>query len=193
MIDSTSKQIIGEVRQADYVDNENIEWNTPAAQPGTQGTISLSLNNREFFDIHLQGKDYSFEYYPSPVIDSIEPAFGEVRHSPDEVITVRGRNFDCQNQNNCKDLKCRFGEEPNFLTVKGTLIDSGTINCPMPNYPQPEILPVEVSMNGEDFSNDGIEFGFYDPFVLNVTPKLISKSGSTKVTVNGFGFVDTAK
>jgi len=35
MIDSTSKQIIGEVRQADYVDNENIEWNTPAAQPGT--------------------------------------------------------------------------------------------------------------------------------------------------------------
>ena len=88
MIDSATNMIIGEVRQAEYVDNENIEWSTPAAKPGTRGTISLSLNNREFFDIHLSGKDYSFEYYPSPVIDSIEPAFGEVRHSPDEVITV---------------------------------------------------------------------------------------------------------
>ena len=50
---------------------------------------------------------------------------------------------------------------------------------------------MEISLNGEDFSNDGRTFGFYDPFVLNVSPKLISKSGSTKVAVSGFGFVDT--
>lgn len=48
-------------------------------------------------------------------------------------------------------------------------------------------------MNGEDYSNDGKTFGFYDPFVLSVEPKLISKSGQTKVTVKGFGFVDTSK
>jgi hypothetical protein len=29
MIDSKSKMIIGEVRQAELVDNENIEWTTP--------------------------------------------------------------------------------------------------------------------------------------------------------------------
>ncbi len=62
----------------------------------------------------------------------------------------------------------------------------------MPNYPQPEILRVEVSMNGVDYSNSKKEFGFYDPFVLNVSPKLIAKDGSTKVKVNGFGFVDTS-
>ena len=135
MIDADSKSVIGEVRRAEYVDNENIEWTTPAAMPGTRGVISLSLNNREFFDIHLSGKDYSFEYYTSPVIDSIEPAFGEVRHSPEEVITVRGRNFECRNNDNCKELKCRFGEKPNFLYEKGTLVDAGTIRCPMPNYP----------------------------------------------------------
>jgi len=63
----------------------------------------------------------------------------------------------------------------------------------MPNYPQPDILTIEVSMNGEDYSNDKKTFGFYDPFVLDVSPKLISKTGSTKITVNGFGFVDTSK
>ena len=62
----------------------------------------------------------------------------------------------------------------------------------MPNYPQPDILPLEVSMNGEDFSNDGKEFGFFDPFVFNAKPKLISKSGNTKIKVSGFGFVDTS-
>ena len=48
-------------------------------------------------------------------------------------------------------------------------------------------------MNGADYSNDKKTFGFYDPFVLDVFPKLISKTGSTKITVNGFGFVDTSK
>lgn len=55
------------------------------------------------------------------------------------------------------------------------------------------MLDVEVSMNGRDFSNNGKQFGFYDPFVLRVEPKLISKTGSTRVEIKGFGFVDSSK
>ena len=55
------------------------------------------------------------------------------------------------------------------------------------------MLDVEVSMNGRDFSNNKIQFGFYDPFVLRVTPSLISKTGSTRVEIRGFGFVDSSK
>jgi len=79
------------------------------------------------------------------------------------------------------------------LINRAVYVDSTHIKCEIPNYPQPDILPLEVTMNGEDYSNDGKTFGFYDPFVLSVEPKLISKSGNTKVTVKGFGFVDTSK
>lgn len=46
-------------------------------------------------------------------------------------------------------------------------------------------------MNGRDFTNDKVSYGFYDAFVLDVQPKLISKKGGTDITVRGFGFVDS--
>lgn len=60
-------------------------------------------------------------------------------------------------------------------------------------YTKPDILPVEVSMNKRDFTNDHVTYGFYDAFVLDVLPKLISKKGGTKLTIKGFGFVDSGK
>ena len=44
-------------------------------------------------------------------------------------------------------------------------------------------------MNGKDFTNDHVTYGFFDAFVLSVNPKLIVKRGGTKLTVRGFGFV----
>ena len=80
----------------------------------------MRLNNREYLDIHLADKDYSFEYYESPKIQEIRPKFGKVRHGPNEVIQVYGSNFDCYNHDNCENVKCRFGEDPNYVYVKGT-------------------------------------------------------------------------
>ena len=97
-------------------------------------------------------------------------------------------NFECDD---CKQVKCWFGRDPEFVIVKGSLKSEELIECPMPNFPKPDLLPVEVSMNGKDYSNSKKEFGFYDPFVVDVNPKLISKSGKTKITVSGLGFVDT--
>ena len=83
MIDAGEKRIIGEVTEAEFVDNENIEWRTPPASPRTKGIISVSLNNREYFDLKLSGLEHSFEYLPAPIVNRIDPAFGEVRHAPD--------------------------------------------------------------------------------------------------------------
>lgn len=77
--------------------------------------------------------------------------------------------------------------------MKGHRISSDLIRCPLPNYPQPNVLDVEISMNGKDYSNNGKQFGYYDPFVLHVEPKLISKTGSTRIEIKGFGFVDSSK
>lgn len=46
-------------------------------------------------------------------------------------------------------------------------------------------------MNGRDYTNDHVTYGFYDAFVLDVAPRLISKRGGTKLSIRGFGFVDS--
>ena len=85
----------------------------------------------------------------------------------------------------------RFGE-PDFGTLMSCKVLSTTqIEVAIPKYTKPDILQVEVSMNGRDFTNDHVTYGFYDAFVLDVQPKLISKRGGTKMNIKGFGFVDS--
>lgn len=48
---------------------------------------------------------------------------------------------------------------------------------------------VDVSLNGQDYTNDGVTYGFMDPYVLAIEPRMLSTSGSTKLTLHGYGFV----
>lgn len=48
-------------------------------------------------------------------------------------------------------------------------------------------------MNGVDFSNDNKTYGYYDPYLIDAQPRLISTKGSTVVTVTGLGFVDSGE
>jgi dTDP-4-dehydrorhamnose 3,5-epimerase-like enzyme len=48
-------------------------------------------------------------------------------------------------------------------------------------------------MNGEDYTNDGKTYGYFDPYVLNAEPRLISVEGTTKVRIMGFGFVNSSQ
>jgi hypothetical protein len=69
------------------------------------------------------------------------------------------------------------------------MLSTGVIQCTIPKYPAPETLSVDVSFNGQDFTNDGVKYGFMDPFILDVEPRLISSKGTTMVIVKGYGFV----
>ena len=46
------------------------------------------------------------------------------------------------------------------------MTDTGTITTPIPKYPAPETLNVDVSFNDQDYTNDGVKYGFMDPFIL---------------------------
>ena len=192
MIESRTFQDLGPVVEAEHITDEEVQWTAPPAPPGTKGIISLSLNKHQFLELYRKGKDFAFEYVSSPVVQSIDPAYGEVKHIGDTVISVRGTNFDWESDS-CKNVKCKFGKDTDPIIVNGQKVSSNIIKCPLPDYPQPDLLDVEVSVNGVDFSNNGVKFGFYDPFVLHVTPKLISKSGSTKLEIKGVGYADTSK
>ena len=192
MLESKTFKALGPTVEAEYVTDEVVQWTTPPAPAGTKGIISLSLNNHQFLELYRKGYDYAFEYLSSPIVNSIDPEFGEVKHSQNTIISVHGQNFDWENDD-WSSVKCRFGEDPDAIVVKGKRVSTDLIQCPLPNYPQPEILDVEVSVNGVDFSNDKKQFGFYDPFVLHASPILISTTGSTKLEIKGFGFVDSSK
>lgn len=53
------------------------------------------------------------------------------------------------------------------------------------------MLRVELTVNGQDYTNDKKTYGYFDPYVLNAEPRLISIEGTTKVKIKGFGFVNS--
>lgn len=66
------------------------------------------------------------------------------------------------------------------------------VRCKIPKYTKPDELTVELTLNDEDYTNDGRKYGFFDPYVLNAEPRLISVEGTTKVLIKGFGFVNSS-
>jgi hypothetical protein len=71
------------------------------------------------------------------------------------------------------------------------LVDTSNVKCQVPEYTKPDVLFLEMTINGESYTSDNQTFGFFDPFVLDANPRLISTDGSTKVEVKGIGFVDS--
>jgi len=109
------------------------------------------------------------------------------------MMDIEGRNFICPDTN-CTDLKVRFGEPPNqAIYVKGTWMNETFVRCKIPKYTKPDVLRVELTLNDEDYTNDGKTYGYFDPYVLNAEPRLISVEGTTIVRIIGFGFVDSGE
>ena len=123
----------------------------------------------------------------------IRPSFGPLKSKNGKMMIIEGQNFICQDPP-CKDVKVRFGNPPdNAIYEPAELLGDGTIRCKIPMYTKPDVLPVQVTLNGFDYSNDNITFGYYDPYVIDAYPRLIKPDGSTKVTVKGLGFVDSGE
>jgi len=107
---------------------------------------------------------------------------------------VFGTGFDCGEDSDCDkdDLLCRFGNSPSqYIYVKAELVSDTNMRCKVPEYTKPDVLKVEVTVNGESYTSDGRTYGFFDPFVLDAQPRLIATDGSTQVEIKGIGFVDS--
>jgi len=106
---------------------------------------------------------------------------------------VQGSGFECFDED-CSDLYCRFGNRPSqYIYVKGQLADSELVRCKVPQYTKPDVLWLEVTINGESYTSDNLTFGFFDPFVLDAAPRLIATDGSTLVDIKGIGFVNSGE
>jgi hypothetical protein len=125
--------------------------------------------------------------YAGPRVTGVNPTYGVTKSS--KPLEISGENFNCPDSD-CSKIKVRFtnkaGDEIYRNGQKGS---TDVIRCLTPAYPAPETLTVDVSLNGLDYSNEKVTFGYIDPFVLQVEPRLISARGTTKVSLKGYGFV----
>jgi len=112
------------------------------------------------------------------------------------MIDVLGSGFDCGDDKDCdkEDLLCRFGNSPaQYIYVKAVYESDTKMRCKVPEYTKPDVLKVEVTINGESYTSDGHTYGFFDPFILDAQPRLIATDGTTEVEIKGIGFVDSGE
>jgi len=105
-------------------------------------------------------------------------------------MDIEGTHFTCPDAS-FSDLYIRFGEPGKAIILKGQWISESHISVIIPKYLKPDVLRVEITINGKDWTNDGKTYGYFDPFVLRAEPALISVDGTTIVLIKGFGFVNT--
>jgi hypothetical protein len=168
------------------VELNKITCSSPKAPSGTKSLILVSRNGQNFVKV----SDNVYLFYNSPVISSISPNIGPVKNNVGGNITVNGKDFICA-KSECEDLTCRYGTFPYPLFLKGYYKDTKTVLCPIISYSRPEVITIEITMNGKDYTNNQVNYTFFDAFVLSATPRFFTERGGTNVTVHGFGFANT--
>jgi hypothetical protein len=130
--------------------------------------------------------------FESPHITALHPTYGPVKASAVHYLEIEGTGFTCPDTN-CTDLMVRFGEAPQYIYEKATWMNSTYVTCRVPKYTKPDVLRVELTLNDKDWTGDKKSYGFFDPYVLDVQPRLISTDGTTKIHIKGFGFVNSGE
>ena len=82
-----------------------------------------------------------------------------------------------------------MNKDKDEIIVNGQVTESGVVVCEIPKYPAPETLSVDVAFNGIDFTHDGVTYGYFDPLIEDIRPRLISPKGGTPLQITGYGFV----
>ena len=149
--------------------------------------FSISLNNQQ----NTQD-DIPYVYYENPTIYRIEPN----NRGPDSggtVILLRGANFhpfkELQDLKLENDTFCRFES----LGYRPAIIHSSTeIECVTPPSYEKLEVPVEITLNNQQYTDDNVPFYYYHPpYTYYIDPKIGPVSGGTVVKVMGGNFEDT--
>lgn len=140
-----------------------------------------------FFGDHdktFSGDEFIFNYTDGPIVSGVHPSRGSLAGGLK--VDVYGQNF----ANGIK-LACKFGD---VGVVAATFVSDTQIECETPATTELTSEELEVSVNGVDFTSDGVIFTFIGPpAVFSSTPDSGSAVGGTVVLVEGVNFVDSAE
>ena len=113
-----------------------------------------------------------------PSVTAISPLYAATASSV--TVTVSGVNFIASSS-----LACLFREQQ----LPAHYVNSNTITCRLPGQPYTGVYPVEISLNGVEWTSQGISITCVSlPFVSSVSPASGPMSGGTRVTISGLLF-----
>lgn len=154
----------------------------PRTEKSGMSRLQISPNGQDWQDLNQ-----TIQIYKGPIIREIWPNYVVTRNPANKSIVVSGDNFNCER--NCKP-KIKFTNKfDDIIIMPAQVLSNGSLIGQIPQYTSPEILTVDISFNGQEYTNDRFEFGFLDPYILDVQPRLVSSHGTTKLTLHGFGMI----
>lgn len=150
--------------------------------------LEIGVNGQAWHDSGL-----TLKFFSGPRVKSVSPSNGVTKNPKGLNLAISGDNFVCperDGQKDCSNVKVRFTNAMgDAIFEDGRVSEAGTVVCKIPKYPAPETLNVDVTFNGLDYTNDGVTYGFTDPYILGISPRMISSAGTTMITLSGYGFV----
>lgn len=186
-VDCDSNIDISDVYEAKVTSNFELEFETPKISSEKEVCIEVSYNKVDY--IRVPNK--KFMYYTLPNIVKISPNFGPLNGNSDQLINVNLDKYKCSG-NDCDHLICRFSNENDVILEKAEFKEENLLACSIPRVSHPSSYKLEVSFNGgDDFTNNGFTYTFYDPYVTKVEPKIIASEGNTTIDIYGTGFADS--
>jgi hypothetical protein len=157
------------IRVPAYWQTDNtVHCTTPKHQSIGQTTLQFSPNG---VDIDTS-QALIFTYDEETVLSSIWPSQGA--SSGGTLVKIKGNHFRASTH-----AKCRFGTQD----VKGTYLSPTSMQCLAPAH-SVGVVNVQVTMNGIDFSEEGLQFQFTNFVqVVSVSPRGGFVAGGTEIEV----------
>jgi hypothetical protein len=163
------------------------------AEKGSIVFLEISMDGGAY----LTGNRQQFEFYPTPSVSAIGMQHPSLPILGNDLLMLYGTNFAYSPQ-----LAVRFGYAD--IVVSASIIASSDASAPSPitcftpdlsvDDRFPTDVQVEVTMNGQQFTSDGVTLNFYDPrippTITEIRPGSGRQEGSTKVNFVGTNFAN---
>jgi hypothetical protein len=149
----------------------------------------------------------NFQYYIDPVVTRLFPPLGPEGGST--VVTVCGDDFIAtedierikfrdayaSNVNQLQDSNAFYSLHPSVsrgcFVATAPSLTSVDENASVVSGPLP--YPVEIALNGVQFTNDNVLFYYYqEPVLINVSPTTGCVGGTLAITITGTGFLNAS-
>ena len=161
---------------ATVIDASTIRCLTPVhSQPRGWAEIEVVTTHQgaAAVGVHYQGQHLAgkFYYYPTPTVSAVAPPIGPTHGGT--FVAIRGQ-FD-----RIGTLRCRFGVHSLALTVP-RMVDASLIECTSPPQAVAGSAQVQVTGNGQQFSESSNSFRYYEPLgLMSLMPTKVKTEGGT--------------
>ena len=154
---------------AQLISRTQVECISPALAAGNV-TLEVSINNQDY-----SSSGVVFEVLPVVTVLETRPREGPVGGGT--LVVVQGAAYSDRSAS-LDYIFCRFGTERS----PGRYISDEALECVSPVHAAGNVT-LEVTMNGQDYTDYGVVFSYVAPTIQSIYPVLGPEHGGTVVTV----------